>query len=538
MGVLSGGCVAAVVEVVVDAAPDVAVGGFEFGAELVRGLGGVEVDGELVDEVVDVVEVEELGHAGGQHQREENDEERRALADGVEGVAAEVLKVRVAEALRGRLVVHGIAAVVRVVVFVGRGIPAAAAGHEPPSPRRVLVRGGAGHDVAHVGREDEGGALAADAELDLEVAEEVAEVDVHEAARGRHHDVVGVPVAHAEDVGRHAVARARRDESGSRAFEAAGVGVVRLEVGEDDVVFESALGAAAELDLDGCGRAGVAHDFDHAAAFAGRDAAVRAHLELQTTPPPEPVHHSQQLQRQLVLPQVVAVLVNEVEVVSAGVRVPQHDEQRLLLGRQHAALADVNARAPQAGVQARREACQLRRDGPRVHLFLPSAPPVPAHAQRETQSFVMMMLLLRRPGCLRHLAAEEPSLPHAHVRPQVLVRLFEQTFEAVARRPERFPLEAPRDVAQHGVHVALGREVFAERRPARGEERREHDAEALRNGRRAELGPQKPEQPVPDRPRRAGASSDEEPRERRVVPQFDFEALHQLQRDGAQLVVS
>jgi len=44
------------------------------------------------------------------------------------------------------------------------------------------------------------------------VAQELAEVDVEHVAGGAQHDVVVVPVADAEHVGRHAAPRARVDE--------------------------------------------------------------------------------------------------------------------------------------------------------------------------------------------------------------------------------------------------------------------------------------------------------------------------------------
>ena len=57
------------------------------------------------------------------------------------------------------------------------------------------------NDVDELGADDHGDSLALEAELVLEVAEEVAEVDVEELAVLAHHDVVVVPVPDAQDVG-------------------------------------------------------------------------------------------------------------------------------------------------------------------------------------------------------------------------------------------------------------------------------------------------------------------------------------------------
>mmetsp|Transcript_33404 Transcript_33404/g.83910 ORF Transcript_33404/g.83910 Transcript_33404/m.83910 type:complete len:208 (-) Transcript_33404:1837-2460(-) len=89
---------------------------------------------------------------------------------------------------------------------------------------------------------------------------------------------------------------------------------------------------ACSLLGDGRGGCRVQHNLNHAHFIARGDAAVGRHLQVQPVRLPQLLHDAQHLQRQHVLPQVVALLEDDVDGLPLRVRVFKHKPQRQLLG--------------------------------------------------------------------------------------------------------------------------------------------------------------------------------------------------------------
>mmetsp|Transcript_3303 Transcript_3303/g.10357 ORF Transcript_3303/g.10357 Transcript_3303/m.10357 type:complete len:360 (+) Transcript_3303:363-1442(+) len=220
--------------------------------------------------------------------------------------------------------------------------------------------------MRHLRREHHGSALALDAKLVLEVAQEVAKVNVEVLARLFHHDVVVVPVADAHHVRRHAVAGSAAEEHVHRL---AKVLLVRVVV--PDPVHKRALLVRAQLAsvslVDLCCRHAVCHDLKQPAIVPGGQALVWRQAQVECRGAPHLVHHGDQLQRHRILPQVVARLEHDQHRWRVGVGVLKHQPQWQLGGRHHLALlhdqlAHLHAgvqRQPQRDVQVRVQLGQL-----------------------------------------------------------------------------------------------------------------------------------------------------------------------------------
>mmetsp|Transcript_63005 Transcript_63005/g.136963 ORF Transcript_63005/g.136963 Transcript_63005/m.136963 type:complete len:212 (-) Transcript_63005:191-826(-) len=156
------------------------------------------------------------------------------------------------------------------------------------------------HDVGEIRCEDKGCTLPLHAELALEVAEEVAEVDMEEVAVPGDHDVVVVSVANAENERGHSIAGA-----------AEGEGVEHLDV--CDIVWS--VGQQPCLDrlylerphhpaiqpLDVRHRLRLVHNLYEPLISPRGDAPIDLKTEVEVLPEPQVVHDAHDLQRQHIL---------------------------------------------------------------------------------------------------------------------------------------------------------------------------------------------------------------------------------------------
>mmetsp|Transcript_15936 Transcript_15936/g.64259 ORF Transcript_15936/g.64259 Transcript_15936/m.64259 type:complete len:534 (-) Transcript_15936:632-2233(-) len=163
---------------------------------------------------------------------------------------------------------------------------------------RVVRIVGVAHRLGHLLGQSEGRRVRLGV-----LAEDEAKVDVEEAAVGAHHDVVEVPVADAEEVRddaiprarpRKVVARAARDAVGRR-----GVGVVLAEKVDD---------RAAVVGEDRRDRVRGLDELDETRRGARRERAEARQLEIEVDALEQEVHEQDELEHELVLAQVVAVL--------------------------------------------------------------------------------------------------------------------------------------------------------------------------------------------------------------------------------------
>ena len=138
------------------------------------------------------------------------------------------------------------------------------------------------------------------------------EVDVEQISRLCHHYVVVVPVPYPQDVRRYAVPGAGVHEILSRGLQIVRMRVLLLQPLQQHVVLESAQ-RHVRLFLDVAHRIRVLHHLDDALLESGRQTAVRDQVQVQSVLQPQVVHDLQHLQREHVLPQVVSVLHDQLD---------------------------------------------------------------------------------------------------------------------------------------------------------------------------------------------------------------------------------
>jgi len=199
------------------------------------------------------------------------------------------------------------------------------------------------HQKLEIGRPKELTVLAFDPELPLEVAQEVAEVDVEEAAVVLHHHVARVAVCDAQDPGQDALARAAAREVAQDALVVLGVLLVLLE---EVVLKQVVLGAVDCTPV--CGREDlreiqtVGHDLNEAFLVAGGLHRVGVQLQVEPALHRHLVDELVDTQHNQVLAQVVAGLLDEQGGPRLLLPVHQRDQHGLLLAAQNAAFVDVD----------------------------------------------------------------------------------------------------------------------------------------------------------------------------------------------------
>jgi hypothetical protein len=135
----------------------------------------------------------------------------------------------------------------------------------------------------------------------------VSEVDVEELAVLLHHDVAGVPVADAHDVGGDQVAGAGPEVVLLGNGQLLPLLVLVLQVDRSGALVEGVHQSPRVVLVDLRVVLGV-DDFDEADLGAGGQRAVDVHLEVQPVLAPQLVEHAEHLQHEAVLLEVVAVL--------------------------------------------------------------------------------------------------------------------------------------------------------------------------------------------------------------------------------------
>eukprot|EP00968_Pinguiococcus_pyrenoidosus_P003329 scaffold207_cov267-Pinguiococcus_pyrenoidosus.AAC.28 len=235
------------------------------------------------------------------------------------------------------------------------------------------------HHERHLRSEHEGRTLPSNAQLALEVSQEVPEVNVEEVTPAGDHDVVRVTISDAHDVRRDAVACTAVHEVLDGALPLDVRRVVIPEIVVDHLVVKGSEGAAVRtLDVGRRGRLG--DHFDPSQVLTSRAALVGPQMEIDALCQPLLVHDPQHVQRHVVLPKVIAALVDRQEALAFGVRVLEVEPQGQLLGRHDLALAHHQAPAlhpwRERRLEARRESGVqlgelLAREGQHLGLRLP-----------------------------------------------------------------------------------------------------------------------------------------------------------------------
>mmetsp|Transcript_33536 Transcript_33536/g.75901 ORF Transcript_33536/g.75901 Transcript_33536/m.75901 type:complete len:259 (-) Transcript_33536:597-1373(-) len=219
------------------------------------------VDHETVAQPVDVLRLLQFWDAGGQHKREERDQQLAVLPHDVVCLAGDPDKL---------------------LKLFGSLVP---------------------QHVGKVGRHHERRPLALDAKLGLEVSEKVTEIDVEEVAGLRKHDVVVVAIADSHDVGGDAVAGEGHAKRLHRLLVLRlGVRVVFAQEEGHGLLAERSGRATRKPLGDVGGGVRVEDNLEEADLVAGRDASVGGETQVKTLALPSALHDPNDLQRQRVLP--------------------------------------------------------------------------------------------------------------------------------------------------------------------------------------------------------------------------------------------
>eukprot|EP00754_Rhynchopus_humris_P006832 Rhum_TRINITY_DN13228_c3_g1::Rhum_TRINITY_DN13228_c3_g1_i1::g.58405::m.58405 len=315
----------------------------------------------------------------------------------------------------------------------------------------VLVHGRllAAQNVCVHGCEDEGRGLSLDTKLRLEVAKEMAEIDMKQRAVLLHHDVVVVSVTDTEDVRCNAISRARVEEVPHAFLDALPRLVARLlPQPVDHGVLAERHHRTSRLLRNVGNRVTVQHHLDHPHSVVASHAPVGRHVKVQPLRLPHRVHHRNNLQSQQILSQIVASLEDDVDRLSHRVCVFEHEEQRQLLRVHHLAPLDDEPACLHAAVQRQREG------GVRLQQLLQLL--VKLRADVRVALLLLLLLLHVHPDLQQALDQGVLLLEQApHRHRHALQQLFnQQPVTLLHGRVGHLRLEVPEDGVADLVRVA------------------------------------------------------------------------------------
>ena len=334
-------------------------------------------------------------------------------------------------------------------------------------------------------------------------------VDVEELARSLHHDVVGVSVADAENVCRDAIAGTGEAEVVSGDLPLLRRRVRRPEpIGDRILANHRERAAFAFHDL--ARRLRVEDDLDHPHLVAGGGHTVRGEAQIVSAVLPDAVHDADELEREDVLPQVVAALEHDEDGVRHRLDVLEREPERELLRVHVLALLDDESVHDEAWVDRELDASarelelgELGAEHLQTRLLrrVLDEHRYPLERLQDVQLLLELAAVLAAPAEVR---LEQHAVPHAHRR-HVHLRA-EQPVQAEAdlvavhqraaedelrerRRVRRLVLEDLHELEQDLLHLRVGQALEAARRvPAHflvGELR----VEQLQREVRRQLGP-------------------------------------------------
>jgi hypothetical protein len=187
------------------------------------------------------------------------------------------------------------------------------------------------NDTFHLRREDKGRTLTSHAIFGLKVSKEMTKVDVKESTAFGNHDIIGMAITNAEDVGGDTVTRTGFEEHAPSAFILSRILVVLEKERRDDLVVESTFRTTTILDLNIGGCCCVRYNLNHTNFMPRGNTAVSPHLKVEACVAPKVVHEAQKLERELILTEVITILENDMKVIATPVTVFQHHVERQLL---------------------------------------------------------------------------------------------------------------------------------------------------------------------------------------------------------------